>query len=102
MKQVFKDNMDSVGGYSGLVLCTGNPTNHHGRAEIFGKLWDLSKDVGVRRIPISRKHKTKASFLLPGEIHELIAVSDPKQPISYNTVCDKGSIVQQNGNTHHA
>lgn len=50
--------------------------------------------MGVRRIPIARKHKTKASFLLPREIHELIAVFDPKQPISYNTVCGKGSIVQ--------
>lgn len=86
--------MDCVGGYSGLVLCTGNPTDHHGRAVFFGKLWDLPKDVGVRRIPTARKHKTKISFLLPEEIHELIAVSDPEQPISYNTVCGKGSTVQ--------
>lgn len=61
---------------------------------LFGKIWDLAKDVGIRRTPTACKHNSKASFLLPGEIHELIAVSDPEQPISYNTVCGKGSIVQ--------
>lgn len=88
-----KDDVDSAGGYSGSVLCTGTPTDQHGEAVVFQnyetglRMWESEGSSLLANI--------KAGFLLPGEIREsMIVVPDPKQPISYNTVCGKGSVVQ--------
>ncbi|KAL4929979.1 uncharacterized protein BDV17DRAFT_281134 [Aspergillus undulatus] len=88
-----KDDVDSAGGYSGLVLCTDTPTDQHGEAVVF-----QNYETGLRTWKSegsSLLANIKAGFLLPGEIREsMIMVPSPKQPISYNTVCGKESAVQ--------
>jgi hypothetical protein len=88
-----KDDVDSAGGYSGSVLCTGTPTDQHGEAVVFQnyetglRMWESEESSLLANI--------KAGFLLPREIREsTIVVPDPEQPISYNTVCGKRSVVQ--------
>ncbi|KAL4937591.1 hypothetical protein BDV06DRAFT_232470 [Aspergillus oleicola] len=88
-----KDDVDSAGGYSGSVLCTGTSTDQNGEAVVFQnyetglRIWESEGSLLLANI--------KAGFLLPGEIREsTILVPSPKQPISYNTVCGKESAVQ--------
>ena len=80
-----KDNVDSAEGYSGLVLCTGTPTDQHGEAVVFQdyetglRMWESEGS--------SLPANIKAGFLLPGGNREpMIVVPGPKQPISYNCV----------------
>ncbi|KAL4914813.1 hypothetical protein BDW62DRAFT_135821 [Aspergillus aurantiobrunneus] len=88
-----KDDVDSAGGYSGAVLCTGRPTDQHGEAVVF-----QNYETGLRLLESkggSLHANIKGGFLLPGEIREsLIVVPSPEQPFSYNTVGGKESAVQ--------
>lgn len=80
-----KDDIDSAGGYSGSVLCTGTLTDQHGKAVVI-----QNYETGLRMWESegsSWRANIKAGFLLPGEIREsTLVVPGPKQPISYNTV----------------
>jgi hypothetical protein len=85
-----KEDVDSARGYSGSVLCTGTPTDQHGEAVVF-----QNYETGLRILDGSLFAIIKAGFLLPREIREsIIVVPEQKEPISYNTVCGKGSVVQ--------
>ena len=88
-----KDDIDSAGGYSGSVLCTGTPKDQHGEAVVFQnyetglRMWESEGSLWLANI--------KAGFLLPEEIRaSTIVVPDPKQPVGYTTVCGRGGIVQ--------
>ncbi|KAL4981367.1 hypothetical protein BDW68DRAFT_183565 [Aspergillus falconensis] len=75
-----EDDVDSAGGYSGSVLCTGTRTDQHGEAVVFEnyeaglRMWESEGSSLLANM--------KAGFLLPGEIRESTMVPSPQQPIS--------------------
>ncbi|GBF66033.1 hypothetical protein TMEN_8751 [Trichophyton mentagrophytes] len=80
-RTVGKDNQ-SVGKFSGSVLCLGRPTDENVKAVVFQNYVTPVKEGQIRgEVPLSSTFNPtmKAGFLLPSEIRESEIICEPKQ-----------------------